>query len=107
MNVMRHLGMSEGEATPPPTQRVVEVADPQDSLYAHGTGLFDRAVQAGQDVGVGDFAGTFHYIGEPERASERLFLPSDGMVLAHTNRGIVSRGELLALVVRDEKGGAK
>ena len=106
MNVMRHLGMLEGTVTQAHSQRVVEIADPKDSLYSQATGLFDRAVQAGQDVMAGDFAGAFHYIGEPERASERLYLPSDGMVLAHTNRGIVSRGELLALVVRDIAGGA-
>jgi len=106
MNVMRHLGIVESEATPTPVHRVVEIADPQDSLYAQGTGLFDRAIQAGQNVNAGDFAGYFHHIGEPERASDRLSLPSDGMILAHTNRGIVSRGELLALVVRDVDGAA-
>ncbi|MGI9395002.1 MAG: succinylglutamate desuccinylase/aspartoacylase family protein, partial [Boseongicola sp.] len=104
MNVMRHLGMVEGEAAQATDQRIVEVIDPQDSLYANGTGLFDRTVQAGQDVKAGQFAGHFHYIGEPERASERLSLSSDGMILAHTNRGVVSRGELLALVVRDADG---
>ena len=107
MNVMRHLGMLEGAAAPTQSQRVVEVAAPKDSLYAQTTGLFDRAVQAGQDVRGGEFAGTFHYIGEPERVSERLYLPSDGMVLAHTSRGVVSRGELLALVVRDVSGEAR
>jgi len=106
MNVMRHLGILEGSAAPTQSQRIVEVTDPQDSLYAEATGLFDRAVHAGQDVKAGDFAGAFHFIGEPERASARLFLPFDGLVLAHTNRGIVSRGELLALVVRDVSGEA-
>ncbi|MGI9394589.1 MAG: succinylglutamate desuccinylase/aspartoacylase family protein [Boseongicola sp.] len=106
INVMRHLGMIDGDVIPAPNQRVVEVADPQDSLYAKGAGLFDRAVQAGQDVKSGEFAGLFHYIGEPERKSDRLTLSSDGMILAHTNRGVVSRGELLALVVRDVRGGA-
>ncbi|MGI9388442.1 MAG: succinylglutamate desuccinylase/aspartoacylase family protein [Boseongicola sp.] len=105
MNVMRHLGILEGDVTPVPTQRVVEIAEPQDSLYAQSAGLFDRAIHAGQDVNAGEFAGFFHYVGEPERESDRLTFSSDGMILAHTNRGVVSRGELLALVVRDANGG--
>ena len=106
MNVLRHLGILDGSPTSSPAQRVVEVANPTDSLYATSTGLFDRAVRAGQNVKAGEFAGTFHYIGEPERASKRLYFPTDGMILAHTNRGIVTRGELLALVVQDINGEA-
>jgi len=78
-----------------------DIASPHDSLYARATGLFDRTIRAGQDVRAGDAAGWFHHIGEPERVSERLFFAHDGMILAHTNRGVVTRGELLALVVRD------
>ena len=106
MNVMRHLKIVDGELTPATAQRIVEIADPNDSLYASGAGLFDRAIKAGQDVASGDFAGLFHYIGEPERITDRLSLPSDGLILAHTNRGLVSRGELLALVARDVPGGS-
>ena len=101
LNVLTHMGMIAGDLDAPVAPRVVEIADPRDSLYATGTGLFDRALMAGQDVRKGDLAGQFHYISEPERRSTFLSLPHDGMILAHTNRGLVRRGEMLLLVVRD------
>ncbi|NNE81251.1 MAG: succinylglutamate desuccinylase [Silicimonas sp.] len=103
LNVLRHLGVLDGEPAPAPGQRTVELVEPGDSLFARADGLFDRAIRAGQDVVAGDFAGQFHYVGEPERPSDTLRIPRDGMVLAHSNRGMVKRGELLALIVRDVK----
>ena len=100
-NVLHYLGMFDAEPVATPNTRIVEVADPLDSLYATTTGLFDRAISAGADVTQGQFAGYFHHITEPERPSAKLIVPRDGMVLAHTNRGMVTRGELLALIARD------
>jgi hypothetical protein len=100
--VMAHLGLLPD--TPigrVPAPRVVEIADPRDSLFAPATGLYDRALRAGDSVGAGQDAGLFHYVTEPERPSLHLSVPRDGLVLAHTQRGLVTRGELLALVVRD------
>ncbi len=103
LNVMRHLGMITG-AVPEVHPRVVEIADPMDSLYATGEGIFDRRISAGDDVAAGDIAGQFHFVTEPERASVPITVPCAGMVLAHSNRGLVRRGELLALIVRDAAG---
>lgn len=101
LRVMHHLGILDGSPTPAISSRLVEIAAPTDSLYAHAEGLFDRAVSAGQEVAKGDMAGSFHYLTEPERPPETLRIPQGGLVLAHTNRGMVKRGELLALIVRD------
>jgi predicted deacylase len=38
---------------------------------------------------------------EPARASLQLEFLASGMILAHTCRGMVNRGDLLALIVRD------
>lgn len=103
-NILHDLGILAGRPTAPPPQRVVEIASPHDSLYATTTGIFDRAVHAGQDVKAGDFAGWFHHIGEPERPPQQLTLPHDGTILAHSCRGLISRGELMALIVRDVPG---
>jgi predicted deacylase len=100
-NILRHLGMVAGEVDHPPKPRVVEIRDPGASLYATSEGLFDRALSAGQNVKTGDFAGWFHHVTEPERPSMRLTIPQDGMVLAHSNRGLVTRGEMLLLVAQD------
>ena len=64
-------------------------------------GLFDRVVNAGQNVVAGQTAGWFHYIMEPDRPSFELKFKHDGFILAHTNRGIVEKGEMLALVAND------
>lgn len=101
LNILRHLGLLDGAPDTPPRQRIVEIASPLHSLYATTTGLYDRAVQAGETVSKGQFAGMFHHITEPERPSVRLTFASDGMILAYTNRGMVTRGEMLALVVQD------
>lgn len=101
LNILRHLGMIDGAVAPAPTPRVVEIRDPAASLYATGQGLFDRSRRAGDTVSAGDDAGWFHYVTEPERASVKLTMPKDGMILAHSNRGFVTRGEMLLLVVQD------
>ena len=100
-NILCHLGILDEDLTPTKVARIVEIASPHDSLYARSIGIFDRAVCAGQAVEKGDLAGWFHYVTEPERRSERLCFSQSGLILAHTNRGIVKRGEMLALVVRD------
>ncbi|WP_166417144.1 succinylglutamate desuccinylase/aspartoacylase family protein [Cochlodiniinecator piscidefendens] len=99
--LMVHLGMIDGEAPSKQTKKMVEVTDPLNSLYAPAEGLFDRAVKAGQTVKAGDFAGWFHFPLESERPPLRLTCPTDGFILAHTNRGYVQRGEMLALVTSD------
>ena len=51
-----------------------------------------------QSISKGQTAGWFHYIAEPERASIKLTFKNSGIILAHSNRGIVKKGEMLALV---------
>ena len=97
--VLQHFGMIEGEPTPLPT-RVIELASNADSLFAQSPGLFDRRATAGTEVKAGDLAGFFHHISEPERPSTEVRFPTDGFVLAHTCRGLVDRGDMLALVAQ-------
>ncbi|PCH74142.1 MAG: succinylglutamate desuccinylase [Rhodobacteraceae bacterium] len=94
------LGAVPADETETPPRRV-EIAASMSSLYAPADGLFDRRVRAGQEVRADEDAGWFHYISEPERESIRLKFPGDGLILAHTCRGMVRRGEMLALVVND------
>ena len=97
------LGLIEGSSlpSPSPSPRLVEIASPLHSVYATGEGLFDRAVSSGQLATAGETAGWLHYLAEPDRASQPLAFPVDGFVLAHTCRGLVHRGELLALIAQD------
>ena len=100
LNCLAHLGIL-GKAPPPANARRVEIASPHHTLYAPGTGIFDRAASAGDDVRAGDLAGQFHFVMDPERPSIDCRFPADGFVLAHTCRGHVTRGDLLVLVAQD------
>jgi len=103
LRCLGHLGIL-GDPPALVEARRVEVTSGLHSIYAPGTGVFDRAIRAGQDVRAGDIAGQFHFVMEPERASRTIRFPADGLVLAHSCRGNVQRGELLALVVQDVTG---
>lgn len=106
LQCLGHLGVLDAPAAPHGEQRRIEIASPLHSLYAPADGLFDRLVRAGQDVEEGQTAGWLHHLSEPDRPSRRLTFPHSGFVLAHTCRGMVRRGEMLALVVRDVAGGS-
>lgn len=79
----------------------VEIKAINHSLYAEGEGVFDRKVAAGLHVTAGQVAGWLHYVYEPRRQSEIIEFKHDGYVLAHTQRGYVKRGDMLALVVQE------
>lgn len=101
LKCLAHLGMLDKPAVKHLQQRRIEIASSLHSLYAPSDGLFDRLVRAGEDVEAEQTAGWLHHLSEPERPSQRLTFPHNGFVLAHTCRGMVRRGELLALVARD------
>ncbi len=83
------------------SMRMVEIAGAEQVLHAPARGLFDRGISAGHTVSAGAPAGRLHFVEEPERPSCALAVPSSGFVLAHTNRGIVERGELLAMIAQE------
>jgi predicted deacylase len=100
IRALTHLGALPG-TTELANPRRVEIRSHSHTLHAPADGIFDRAISAGSDVRAGDLAGQFHFVLEPERASKPVVFPSDGFVLAHTARGFVKRGDLLALVAQD------
>lgn len=95
------LGVTGGTLENTSRSRVVSVASAENNLYAPASGLFDRCYAAGDDVVAGQAAGWIHFVHEPERPSMALTFPASGMVLAHGNRGMIERGELLALIAGD------
>jgi predicted deacylase len=100
-NCLVHLGIMKGPDPRRDIDRRVSISSPLHSIFAPSDGLFDRQVSAGQDMSKGQFAGTFHFPLEPKRTSIPLTFPTGGFVLAHGNRGMVRRGELLALIAQD------
>ncbi len=99
--IMSFTGVLAGKTTPVEKPRLVEIKSADHSLHADTEGVFDRMASAGQIVKAGQVAGRLHCVSEPKRASQTVLFPHDGYVLAHTNRGYVSRGEMLMLVVQE------
>ena len=99
--ILVHLGLLPGAEPQPAPARRVEIASPLHSIYAPADGLFDRHVSAGSAAWAGALAGVLRFPMEPAREPMPLPFPASGLVLAHGNRGLVKRGELVALVARD------
>lgn len=100
-SMLRHVGVLAGKPVQIAPPQQVEIKATEHSLFATGEGVFDRSATAGQQIQAGEIAGRFHYLSEPERPSETIRFQHDGLVLAHTNRGYVQRGDMLMLVVQD------
>ncbi|MDU8944113.1 succinylglutamate desuccinylase/aspartoacylase family protein [Ovoidimarina sediminis] len=100
LRCLRHLGVLAGGPPDVVETRCVEIADPLHSVYAPADGLFDRFCQAGMDVAARDLAGHLHFPHEPERPPLEIPFPAAGHVLAHGTRGMVRRGDMLALVTQ-------
>jgi predicted deacylase len=99
-NCLVYLGILSGSIITANPRRV-EITSSHHSLYAPADGLFDRKISAGDDVVSGQTAGILHFPSEPTRHSIDLIFPEDGFVLAHSNRGILRRGDLIAFVAQD------
>ena len=105
-NALRHLGLLAGAPEPSEplggeTPRRVELRRPEQVLHAPHEGLFEPAFAPGEDVAAGAPAGALYSLTEPERPPTPLRFPTDGLVLARCHRGMVERGEMLAMVAVD------
>ena len=98
---LHHLGIlpvaMEAEAR---ASRLVEFSAPGHNLTAPAAGLFDRQFSIGDEVQVGDRAGCLHFVGEPLRPSMELKFAASGIILAQGNRGMVERGDSLAMIAQ-------
>ena len=98
---LHHLGiLSVAVEAEPEASRLVQFSEPGHNLTAPAAGLFDRQFSIGDEVRVGDRAGLLHFIGEPLRPSMELQFAASGIVLAQGNRGLVERGDSLAMIAQ-------
>lgn len=101
-NILNHLDIFKNSSnTLKPKFEIIEISNPNATIHAPSFGLFDRLIKAGDTVSKGQLAGWFHYISEPDRESIKLKFTHSGKILAHSNRGVVDKGEMLALVAND------
>lgn len=98
---LHHLGVTSAPVGETPAEsRLVEFTSPQQNFSAPAAGLFDRSFKLGDEVKAGQAAGWIHFVEEPRRPPLALEFPHDGIVFALTNRGIVERGDFLALIAQ-------
>ena len=100
-NLLRHIGIFPGDPNSFSSNKMVEIVSNNHSVISPGEGIFDRKFSAGDIIKKGQLAGQIHYALEPRRRSENIFFNSNGIILAHTNRGYVKRGDMLLLVVQE------
>jgi len=81
--------------------RVVEITSSAQNLYAPFRGLFDRQFQSGDEAVAGRVAGVMVSLEEPQRVPVDMKFAVDGVVLAHSNRGYVEKGDMLGMVATD------
>ena len=98
---LHHLGvLSVAVEAESDASQLVQFIDSGHNLLAPAAGLFDRQFSIGDEVQVGDRAGWLHFVGEPLRPSMELQFKASGIVLAQGNRGLVERGDSLAMIAQ-------
>ncbi len=106
---LNHLGLLADDGTEPGAQQptIVELVAHRQPVTAPASGLFDRAFSCGDQVSAGQHAGWLHFPGEPGRPSSAIHFRDAGVVLAHSNKGMVERAEVLALIAQPVSGDDK
>ena len=92
--IPQHLVQHDGESTAPAMEPVTVL----ENFYSPATGLFDRCFRVTEKVEAGQSAGWLHFVEEPARPSMAIRFSTDGLILAATNRGMVKRGDLIAII---------
>jgi len=98
---LQHAGVLPGKSEVTIKPRVVEITAAAQNMYAPFRGLFDRHFHAGELAVAGQVAGSMISLEEPQREPMSVIFPVDGVVLAHSNRGYVEKGDMLGMVATD------
>lgn len=98
-NCLQYLNVLPGKPQPrsePATH--FRIVDPAQHVYTKYRGLFEPAFAPGDVVAEGDPVGYIHQIDQIELPPVRVDFPVSGIAFVRCQRGLVERGELLALV---------
>jgi predicted deacylase len=104
-NVLRHLGMAEGEPEPCETPTEVKVLpDPESYGFAPCAGIFCPLHELGASVRAGEPAAAIHAIEDPLRPPLIMEFRRSGMLWALRGQGRIEAGDAAAVVVTDWTG---
>lgn len=101
-NVMKHLGMLQGEIAPPARPQVTIYGSHLDKVRANQGGIWVAEVKAGEGVHKGQSLGHIYSIRTFE-VTERFSAPYDGFVLGTADVPIVNIGDALVAICRLER----
>jgi len=101
-NVLRYLGMAEGETEPyeSPT-RVMVLPDPESYGFAPAAGIFCPLHELGSTVEAGEPAAAIYAIREPLQPPVTMAFQRSGMLWAVRGEGRVEAGDAAAVVAAD------
>jgi hypothetical protein len=105
INTMVHTGIMKRpkDWAPPPPTRLMEVPGYDWFVYAPEPGLFEPAVELGDDVKAGQLCGVVHFVDNPAREPVRCFFKKPGMVICKRHPGRIERGDCVAHLAVDVK----
>jgi len=98
-NCLRGIGIVEGDAASTTKSRVIEIASPEQNVYAPVKCFYDRLVSAGDNITGNQLIGKLFPF--DDSGTVPVVAPCDGVVLAHSNRGLVERGDMLVMIATD------
>lgn len=110
-NVLVHLGVVEGTIRTrarmglPPT-RWVQALEWEDYRFAPESGVYENAVDLGEEVSAGQVLGRIHFLERPDREPVPVFAPSAGLLIACRAPSLVSQGDCVACIAHDAPAGA-
>ena len=106
-NLLAHAGIldaAEPAVDCAGPSRLMEVKSRDYYVYAPEPGLFEPAVELGDNVRRGDLCGEVHFVDNPARPPERCHFDTDGMVICKRHYGRVERGDCVVHLATDYAG---
>jgi predicted deacylase len=100
-NVMRHLGILDGEVEAGEPTRFLNGIDGSGYLSAPFSGIFEPCRQLGDEVVAGDIAGRLYSAEEVEREPLELNFDRSGLIMVRRNGARVTRGSHLFMVASE------
>jgi predicted deacylase len=103
-NLLAHAGIVDagqavGDFVGP--SRLMEIKSRDYYVYAPEAGLFEPAVELGDEVIAGQLCGWVHFVDNPARAPEACYFDGDGMVICKRHYGRVERGDCVVHLATD------
>ncbi len=105
-NVLKHLGLMEGEPNGPrdDERNLVCVPGSDGYVYAPAAGVYEPLHEKGALVEKGELAGMVHFLDDPGRPPVEAHYRSSGRLYARRQPGRVARGNCVGVVVVAYRG---